>query len=70
MLTTNEYVLMLDRTLHPRYTPFVATALASEALVQHSPWGGDGGAEETKYGAMCFDNLVRAPDGTVLEPDV
>jgi hypothetical protein len=44
--------------------------MASVALVQHSPWGGDGGAEETKYGSLCIENLIRAPDGTALEPDV
>ena len=43
------------------YTPFVAEVMAATALVQHSPWGGDGGAEETKYGAACIDNLVRPP---------
>ena len=52
------------------YTPFVADVMSDTALVQHSPWGGDGGAEETLYGARCIDNLVRAPDGTALSPDV
>ena len=44
--------------------------MAATALVQHAPWGGDGGAEETQYGARCIDNLIRAPDGTPLSPDV
>ena len=38
--------------------------MADSALVQHSPWGGDGGAEETHYGWECLDFLLAAPDGT------
>jgi hypothetical protein len=29
--------------------------MASEAFVQHSPWGADGGAEETQYGCVWLD---------------
>ena len=52
------------------YTPKVAALMADVALVQHTPWGGDGGAEETKYGWLCLDHLLRAPDGTPQLPDV
>ena len=38
--------------------------------VQHSPWGGDGGAEETHYGWECLEYLLSAPDGTPQRPDV
>jgi len=48
----------------------VQDALADVALVQHSPWGGDGGAEETAYGWQCLEYLLRAPDGTPQAPDV
>lgn len=68
--TTLKNVLIIGDSVSIGYTPFVATELASVALVQHSPWGGDGGAEETKYGANCIQNLIRAPDGTAVVPDV
>ncbi len=67
---TLKNVLVVGDSVSIGYTPFVAKVMASTAFVQHSPWGGDGGAEETKYGAACIDNLVRAPDGTALSPDV
>lgn len=44
--------------------------MADVALVQHSPWGGDGGAEETHYGWECLEYLLAAPDGTPQRPDV
>jgi hypothetical protein len=47
-----------------------ASCVNSDWVIRHSPWGGDGGAEETQYGARCIDNLVRAPDGTPLSPDI
>eukprot|EP01045_Picozoa_sp_COSAG04_P005940 COSAG04_NODE_284_length_18146_cov_3.266789_9_plen_226_part_00 len=68
--TTPKNVLIVGDSVSIGYTPFVATAMAAQAFVQHSPWGGDGGAEETQYGARCIDNLIRAPDGTPLSPDV
>jgi hypothetical protein len=67
---TLKNVLVVGDSVSIGYTPFVAKVMAETALVQHSPWGGDGGAEETLYGANCIDNLVRAPDGTPLSPDV
>lgn len=64
-------VLVIGDSVSIGYTPFIAAALnASGTFVQHSPWGGDGGAEETLFGARCIDNLIRAPDGTPLSPDV
>jgi hypothetical protein len=66
---TLKNVVIIGDSVSIGYTPFVANALAAEALVQHSPWGGDGGAEETAYGDQCLDYLLRAPDGTPLRPD-
>ena len=67
---TQPNVLIIGDSVSIGYTPFVADYLKTTAFVQHSPWGGDGGAEETLYGARCIDNLIRAPDGTLLSPDV
>ena len=63
-------VLIIGDSVSIGYTPYVAAKLAGEAFVQHSPWGGDGGAEESAYGLQCLDYLLRAPDGTPLRPDV
>ncbi len=69
--TTGRNVLIIGDSVSIGYTPFVAQIMAHEAVaVQHSPWGGDGGAEETQYGYRCIDNLLRAPDGTPLSPDL
>ena len=48
--TVRPNVIILGDSVSIGSFPFVASLLAEEALVQHSPWGGDGGAEETKYG--------------------
>jgi hypothetical protein len=63
-------VMILGDSVSIGYTPKVAAIMAQEALVQHSPWGGDGGAEETKYGWLCLDYLLAAPNGTPTLPDV
>eukprot|EP00935_MAST-01C_sp_MAST-1C-sp1_P000703 g703.t1 len=68
--TTLKNVVILGDSVSIGYTPHVATHLASKALVQHSPWGGDGGAEETAYGWKCLKFLLSAPDGTPQSPDV
>ena len=69
--TTQKNVLIIGDSVSIGYTPFVANIMShSGVLVQHSPWGGDGGAEETQYGYRCIDNLLRAPDGTPLSPNV
>eukprot|EP00658_Telonema_sp_P-2_P021374 TRINITY_DN18510_c0_g1_i1.p1 TRINITY_DN18510_c0_g1~~TRINITY_DN18510_c0_g1_i1.p1 ORF type:complete len:238 (+),score=53.85 TRINITY_DN18510_c0_g1_i1:33-746(+) len=53
------------------YTPWVAGHMASEALVQHSPYDtSDGGAEETAYGLQCLEYMLRSPSGVKLLPDV
>eukprot|EP00957_Ditylum_brightwellii_P103579 7891848-Ditylum_brightwellii.AAC.1 len=43
--------------------------MANTTLVQHAPWGGDGGAEETAYGLQCLDYFLRAPNGSEWAPD-
>lgn len=63
-------ILVVGDSVSIGYTPVVAQLMQTDALVQHSPWGGDGGAEETLYGFRCINNLIRAPDGTPLSPDV
>eukprot|EP01050_Picozoa_sp_SAG11_P052074 SAG11_NODE_29968_length_305_cov_1.000000_1_plen_55_part_10 len=47
------------------YTPTLTALLAEVALVQHAPWGGDGGAEETAYGAQCLDYWLRCGPAAV-----
>ena len=39
-------------------------------IVQHAPFGGDGGAEDTAYGLECLDYFLSNPDGTAVYPDV
>ena len=68
--TVRKNVIIMGDSVSIGYAPVVADMLAEVALVQHSPWGGDGGAEETHYGALCLDYLLRAPDGTPQVPDV
>jgi len=68
--TTQPNILIIGDSVSIGYTPHVASIMADKAFVQHSPWGGDGGAEETLYGARCIENLIRAPDGTPLAPEV
>ena len=70
MAEDKKNVLILGDSVSIGYTPYVNTALSDIAFVQHSPWGGDGGAEESAYGDQCLDYLLRAPDGTPLEVDL
>lgn len=67
---TRKNVVILGDSVSIGYTPKVAAIMNATTLVQHSPWGGDGGAEETKYGDLCLDFLLRAPDSTAQRPDV
>jgi hypothetical protein len=67
---TLKNVVILGDSVSIGYTPFVKTALKDVALLQHSPWGGDGGVEETEYGWRCLEYLLRAPNGTPQIPDV
>lgn len=50
--------------------PYLIDALADVALVQHAPWGGDGGAEETAYAAQCLGYFTSSPSGVALHPDL
>ena len=68
--STKHNVVILGDSVSIGYEPKVAAIMASTTLVQHSPWGGDGGAEETKYGFLCLDYLLRSPSGTPQLPDV
>eukprot|EP00656_Telonema_subtile_P018878 TRINITY_DN20254_c0_g1_i1.p1 TRINITY_DN20254_c0_g1~~TRINITY_DN20254_c0_g1_i1.p1 ORF type:complete len:269 (-),score=55.01 TRINITY_DN20254_c0_g1_i1:68-874(-) len=69
--TTLKNVLIIGDSVSIGYTPWVAQHLASEALVQHSPYDtSDGGAEETAYGIQCLDYMLRSPEGVFLKPDV
>ncbi len=47
MSATLKNVLWIGDSLSLGMIPFVAANLSDIALVQHAPWGGDGGAEET-----------------------
>lgn len=67
---TRKNVVVIGDSVSIGYTPFVAEVLAKKALVQHSPWGGDGGAEETAYGLQCIDYFTRSPSGERVTPDV
>eukprot|EP01047_Picozoa_sp_COSAG01_P002365 COSAG01_NODE_63_length_29632_cov_270.650662_14_plen_463_part_00 len=70
MSTTKKNVLVIGDSVSIGYTPAVASLLADVALVQHAPWGGDGGAEETAYGIQCLDYWLRGPSGGPISPDV
>jgi len=59
-------VLIIGDSLSLGYTPFVAANLSDIALVQHAPWGGDGGAEETAYGLRCLEFFLASPSGMAL----
>ena len=50
--------------------PHVAANLSDIALLQHSPWGGDGGAEETTYSLRCLENFLHSPAGIPLKLDL
>ena len=65
-----QQILVIGDSVSLGYTPAVATLLADVALVQHAPWGGDGGAEETAYGIQCLDYWLRGPAGDKIYPDL
>ena len=60
---TLKNVIIMGDSVSIGYAPKVQNALSDIALVQHSPWGGDGGAEETQYGFRCIEFLLRSPSG-------
>ena len=70
MSSTLKNVVIIGDSVSIGYTPIVAKALAPVALVQHAPWGGDGGAEETAYGVQCLDNFLHSPNQTGYKADV
>lgn len=63
-------VVVIGDSVSIGYTPFLAAAVRTEALVQHAPWGGDGGAEETAYGVQCLDYFLRSPNGRNYAADL
>lgn len=67
---TLKNVLVIGDSVSIGYTPFVAKALSAVAVVQHAPWGGDGGAEETAYGVQCLDYFLHSSAGTLFKADV
>ena len=70
MSKTLKNVLVIGDSVSLGYTPSLTTILADVALVQHAPWGGDGGAEETAYGIQCLDYWLRSPSGIEIAPDL
>jgi hypothetical protein len=49
----------------------VAAALAGTAQVQHAPWSGDGGAEESGYALQCtLPYWLGSPSGQAVHWDV
>jgi len=68
---TLKNVVVIGDSVSIGYTPYVIKQLSGLAAVQHSPWGGDGGAEETNYGLQCLDYFLRSPYSTdLLVPDI
>ena len=67
-------VLIIGDSVSAGYMPFIQKAVFGAAFVQHAPWVMDAfpvdGAGEPAYFNMCFDYMLRAPDGTPLRPDV
>eukprot|EP00729_Bicosta_minor_P001691 gene1691-34605_t len=67
---TRKNILVIGDSVSLGYTPVVAKNMAAEALVQHAPWGGDGGAEETAYGVQCLDYWLRYSNGSAYAADL
>lgn len=63
---TQKNVVWIGDSLSLGMMPHVAQNLSDIALVQHAPWGGDGGAEETTYGLRCLANYLHSPSGMPL----
>ena len=70
MSTTKKNVVWIGDSLSLGMIPFVAANLSDIALVQHAPWGGDGGAEETTYGLYCLPYFLSSPSGMAISPDL
>lgn len=69
MSTAKKNALWIGDSLSLGMIAFVAPAVADVALLQHAPWGGDGGAEETQYGLRCLDYFLASPSGMAIKPD-
>eukprot|EP01060_Flectonema_neradi_P010185 TRINITY_DN17301_c1_g1_i2.p1 TRINITY_DN17301_c1_g1~~TRINITY_DN17301_c1_g1_i2.p1 ORF type:complete len:322 (+),score=53.02 TRINITY_DN17301_c1_g1_i2:44-967(+) len=67
---TLKNVVVLGDSVSIGYTPVLAQHISDIALVQHTPWGGDGGAEETAYGLKCLKYFLHSPSGVPISPDV
>ena len=70
MSATRKNVLWIGDSLSIGMIPHVAANLSDIALVQHAPWGGDGGAEETAYGLYCLEYFLHSPSGMDIKPDL
>ena len=70
MSTSKKNVLWIGDSLSLGMIPHVASNLSDIALVQHAPWGGDGGAEETTYGLYCLDYFLHSPSGMDIKMDL
>ena len=69
MSTTKKNALWIGDSLSLGMIVSVAADVADVALLQHAPWGGDGGAEETLYGLRCLDYFLASPSGMDIKPD-
>jgi hypothetical protein len=64
-------VLIIGDSISLGYTPAVSAALADVALVQHAPFSGDGGAEESAYALQCAAPFwLSSPRGERLAWDL
>jgi len=64
-LSPGRNCLVIGDSVSIGYTPYLQKLLngTDGCFVQHSPFGGDGGAEETAYGAQCLDYFLRSSNG-------
>ena len=67
---TLKNVVVLGDSVSIGYTPILAQKISDIAFVQHTPWGGDGGAEETAYGLKCLKYFIHSSSGVPISPDV
>lgn len=67
---TLKNIVIVGDSVSIGYTPQVAKLMADTALVQHSPYAGDGGAEETAYGWQCIEYFLHASNGDEIKPDL
>lgn len=70
MSKTLKNAIWIGDSLSLGMIPFVAANLSDIALLQHAPWGGDGGTEETTYTLYCLDYWLNSPSGMPLDLDL